>query len=69
MALTLTVYSYVVFSGIFLDYPAAETHTKTESYLAGPFKKSLAFYHVPELSRLDAQLVNRVFELFKLLIN
>jgi hypothetical protein len=62
MALTLSIYGYVVFSsGIFLHYPAAETHTQTESNLTGPFKQSLAFYHVSELGRLDAQLVNGVF--------
>ena len=70
MALTLPIYRCIVFSsGIFLYNPATEAHTQTKSYLTGPFKQSLAFYHVSKLGRLNAQLVNGVFELFKLLIN
>ena len=60
---------HVVLSIGLSDYPAAETRAEREGHFGTPLVQRLAFDHVTELVRRDAQLVNRLLQLIKLLVN
>ena len=49
--------------------PAAETRTQSNGHLGAPFEQCLSFDHVPELRRLDAELIYGILQFLELLVD